>query len=624
MTGFPDEDIDTDEPREHSGQALPRIMLETALGHQGVKEVSQRPAYSLVVETPAADYAAPVQKALRKLGEWDHGCTVSKRKRPSEDDRTSEFIMVALARGGRVYGISHQPRDMLPPALYSGADRVVKLPPPSPDVIARTILAVTGALPVDVPPDLGAGLAFEEIAGAIRRGSSPAECVSRLLSARSSPAVAEDDDVPHVKDVHGMGEAKTWAEELVQDVSDWRAGRIDFKEIARPTAVLSGPPGVGKTQLMRSLAKSAELPLVVTSVGEWFTAGAGYLDSVVKQIDRVFAEAKAIAPSILFLDEMDAVPSRARLDSRNSDWWTTVVTHLLTTVEKTLKDEKILLVAASNAASNLDPALLRQGRFGNLIEVGPPDEAGLAGILRQHLGGDLPGEDMSGVARLAAGSTGADVVAWVRSARRTARVAARPMVMADLVDVIAPREQRQEEELWRIAIHESGHAVAAHVLGIGQVELVSLVRRGEIGGFVKLDGRDFGPSREDVERNVVQMLAGRAAEEHFLGAPGIGAGGVVYSDLAKATRYLGLLHFSAGLGDSLVYRSSLEDINHMVASDPDNAAIVERHLRSLYGEALNLIQSHSAAVERLARELTDTRQVGGDRFVQLFSGHAHA
>jgi hypothetical protein len=163
--------------------------------------------------------------------------------------------------------------------------------------------------------------------------------------------------------MHGMGEAMAWANRLLADLERWRAGEIPFEAIERHV-VLASEPGLGKTTFARSLAKSARLPLVATSVGAWFSSSAGYLDSVVKAIDGAFARAAASAPAILFLDELDALPSREALGPREGSWWTPVIGHMLTTLDGAISGVagRLIIVGATNYAQKLDPALIRPGR----------------------------------------------------------------------------------------------------------------------------------------------------------------------------------------------------------------------------------------------------------------------
>jgi len=298
-----------------------------------------------------------------------------------------------------------------------------------------------------------------------------------------------------------------------------------------------------------------------------------------------------------------------------------VIGHMLTTLDGAIGQTKnLIIVAATNFPENLDPALCRPGRLNRKIYIGLPDEKALAGILRQHLGQDLADEDLSMAARLALGCTGADVTGYVKTARASARTAKRPMAMADLLDAIAPPEQRAPEHLRRIAIHEAGHAITAHVLKLGPIRSISIVSRGIAGGFCHVEGDAYAPTREILEAHVVQMLGGRAAEEAILGEAGTGSGGHESSDLASATRELGLLRLSLGLGDELIYRGGREEVPRVLALDPKLSKAVEADLRRLYSRALGIVRDNLPLVHAIYDELLATRHIGGDRFLAIVDG----
>ena len=346
------------------------------------------------------------------------------------------------------------------------------------------------------------------------------------------------------------------------------------------------------------------------------------MDGVVKQIDEVFARARSLAPAIIFFDECDALPSRIGLDSRNRDYWLPVIAHMLTTLDGAISGQTkdLIIVAATNHPEALDPALCRPGRLSRIIHIGLPDEAALAGILRQHLGSDLDGIDLAAAARLAHGCTGADITGYVKIARSDARAAKRPMELGDLLDAIAPPEQRAPAHLHRIAVHEAGHAVTAHVLKLGQIRSVSIVSRGVAGGFCHVESDGYAPTRAILEDHVVQMLGGRAAEEAVLGDAGTGSGGHESSDLASATREMALLRLSLGLGDELIYRGGREEIPRVLALDPKLSKAVEADLRRLYGRALGIARDNLHLLEAVTEELLAKRHIGADRFLAIIEG----
>ena len=296
-----------------------------------------------------------------------------------------------------------------------------------------------------------------------------------------------------------------------------------------------------------------------------------------------------------------------------------MITHLLTTLDSAVSGvaNQLFVIGATNHGDKLDNALVRPGRLDQLIHIGLPDAEALAGIMRQHLGTDLAGEDLGDVAHLAFGATGAHVVGWVRSARRAARTEGRPMQMSDLISVIAPAESRAPELLERIAIHEAGHAVLAHATGLGAVLSVSIVAHGNAGGITVIDFDGHTPTRSSIEQAVIQMLGGRAAEEVLLGDPGTGAGGAANSDLARATRTLGLMHLGTGLGEHMTFYADAAGVPSVLAINERAARAVETDLRRLYARALEHIRENVALVRAVADALLARRHLGPIGFLEI-------
>jgi cell division protease FtsH len=600
---------------------LPAALLERAVTPDQMSLIAGEGTFCLAVEVPSAEWVKPVLRSIIAIGDWDHRFSKAapSRSKSSTDDLEATAVVRYLAQGGRVLGVVAN-LDLLPPALRTSADLTLRLAPPSPALIQQVIEAVAGPCPADVPSDLGCGLGFDQIVSCLRAGSTAKDCIERLTrigkERKNSDLMVSD--VPELTELHGYGEAMAWALQLVEDLNAFRSGALAMSDL-QSAVILASAPGLGKTTFIRSVARTTGLPLVVTSVSQWFSSSSGHLDGVIKQIDEVFARARSLAPAILFFDEIDALPDRSRLDSKNRDYWLPVVAHMLTLLDGAVSGhtKDLVVVAATNFPESLDPAICRPGRLSRIIRIGLPDETALAGILRQHLGQDLIGADLSEAARLAHGCSGADATAYVKTARATARTAKRPMELVDLLDAIAPPEQRDPEHLHRIALHEAGHAVTAHALKLGRVLSVSIISRGVAGGLCHVEGDGYAPTRAVLEDHVVQMLGGRAAEEAVLGEAGTGAGGHESSDLASATRELGLLRLSLGLGDELIYRGGREEVPRVLALDPKLSKAVEADLRRLYGRALGIVRDNLHLVHAIAEELLATRHIGADRFLAI-------
>lgn len=288
----------------------------------------------------------------------------------------------------------------------------------------------------------------------------------------------------------------------------------------------------------------------------------------------------------------------------------------LTTLDGAVADttNRLVIFGATNHPEKLDRALIRPGRLSRVIEIRPPDAAALAGIFRQHLGEDMAGEDLTHVAQLAIGGSGAQVVQWVKAARRLGRSAKRSMRIADLIDAIAPADPRTAKALYATAVHEAAHAVAALVLEIGVVESLNMVMRNGNGGstFLQFDG--MLPTRQSVEDFVVQLLAGRAAEEQILGEAGTGSGGNATSDLALSTRYVATIYISEGFGEDLIYRGDRNDVPIVLARNADITRAVDVHLKRLYRQAMDLAAANQHRIGAVADELMKTRVMSGERF----------
>jgi len=604
-------------PREDALTLLPRVMLELALGRAGIAKLKSNRSLCLVVETRSDEWVGPLDRLLRQVAAWNKTVAKTTESARRRDDTTGPEVLRHLSNGGRVAGVASR-FAYLPDAMVTAADIRIELPPITVDVIETVIRRMSGKR-VPVSPAV-ARLSFADLVACLRSGDSAAANVARLERAASAvrSITPIGGDVPHIRELHGYGSAQDWALELIDDVDAWRRGEIEFTSISR-NVVLTSAPGLGKTTFAKSLAQSLGVPLIATSVGSWFANTSGHLDTVIKEIDRIFASAAAAAPAVLLLDELDGLPNRARLDGKNADWWMPVVNHMLTTLDSAVSGiaNELIIVGATNHIDRIDAALIRPGRLDRVIHIGPPDTPALAGIMRQHLGADLAGEDLNDAASLALGGTGAHVVAWVRAARRAARTARRPMQMSDLLDVIAPKDDRSPELLQRIAVHEAGHAVAAHVSGLGAVLSVSIVAHGIAGGITVTDFDGHTPTRARIEATVVQDLAGRAAEEILLGEAGPGAGGSAHSDLAHATRTLGQLHFSTGLGENMIFRADADGVPGLLAINERAAQAVEADLRRLYGKALELIRENTVLVRAVADALLARRHLGPEGFLEV-------
>lgn len=321
-----------DDGRRPATQTIPEMMIRLALTPAQAHKLRRDPTTCLVIKAPTADWVTPLARAGRRLGNWTFVHAVSEAPRKyARPDTVADQTVTYLADGRRVLGVTHD-LGHLPTAMVASADILLAIDPPDDEILRQAIKMATGRMPRSMPAGISQGLDFGEICGAIRTGSSAKACVERLIAAGKSKAKTDPGlaAVPDLQALYGYGPAMDWAQALITDLDAWRAGTLDFSAIER-TVVLASEPGLGKTTFARSLAKSAGIPFFPTSVSQWFSNSPGYLDSIIKQIDELFATAAAVAPACIFLDEVEGIPSRSNSD-RNSSWWIPVVGHILSRI----------------------------------------------------------------------------------------------------------------------------------------------------------------------------------------------------------------------------------------------------------------------------------------------------
>ena len=331
-------------------------------------------------------------------------------------------------------------------------------------------------------------------------------------------------------DVAGADEAKSELQEVVEFLKDPR--RFAALGAKVPSGIiLHGPPGTGKTLLAKAVAREAGAEFFAQSAASFVEMFAGLGAA---RIRRLFAEARKGAPSIIFIDEIDAV-GKSRGSDNNSEREQTL-NQLLVEMDGMGTADNVVVMAASNLLDTLDTALLRPGRFDRQIFVSPPGVVGREEILQVHcrnkpLGTDV---DLNMIARQTAGLAGAELANVCNEAAIFAARASRTELAQEDFDnalerVIAGMQSRRtltDHERRVVAFHEAGHALCAEMLpGVNKVHKISIVPRGKALGYtLNLPEEDrYLKTREELINHMIVLLGGRAAEETVFGAVTTGA-----------------------------------------------------------------------------------------------------
>jgi cell division protease FtsH len=464
---------------------------------------------------------------------------------------------------------------------------------------------------------------------------------SRVMNFGKSKAKLITKDTPKTTfaDVAGADEA---IEEL-QEIKEFLQSPGKFQAIGAkiPKGVLLyGPPGTGKTLLARAVAGEAGVPFYSISGSDFVEMFVGVGASRVRDL---FEQAKANAPAIVFVDEIDAVGRhRGAGFGGGHDEREQTLNQLLVELDGFDTKGGVIVIAATNRPDILDPALLRPGRFDRQIVVAQPDLAGRKGILRVHARGKpfAPDVDLDVIARRTPGFTGADLANVINEgALLTARANQTQIQMASLEEAIdrvtaGPKRKSvllSEKERKIIAYHEGGHALVGHALPHADpVHKITIIPRGRALGYTAAAPAEdkFLVSRAEMMDQLAMLLGGRAAEELVFHEPTTGAA----NDIEKAssvargmvTEYgmserLGARKFGTGDGEPFLGRemSHSRDYSEEIASAIDDE--VRRLIESAHDEAWDILVQYRDVLDNLVLQLLEHETLSRDQVLQIFS-----
>ncbi|HPT84308.1 MAG TPA: ATP-dependent zinc metalloprotease FtsH [Limnochordia bacterium] len=467
---------------------------------------------------------------------------------------------------------------------------------------------------------------------------------NRALSFGKSRARLHHEDRPKVTFDHvaGVDEAKQELMEIVEFLKHPKK----FNELGAkiPKGVLLvGPSGTGKTLLARAMAGEAGVPFFSISGSEFVEMFVGVGAARVRDL---FENAKKNAPCLVFIDELDAVGRQrgAGLGGGHDEREQTL-NQLLVEMDGFETNAGIIIMAATNRADVLDPALLRPGRFDRKVIVDRPDLQGRVAILRIHARNKplAPEVDLDVLARRTPGFSGADLESLLNEAAILAARANRKIItMADCEEAIdrvlmgPEKKNRVMSEMDRkvFAYHEAGHAVVAHFSEHGDpVHKVTIVGRGSAGGYTMMlpEEERYVSTRSKLLDDLVNLLGGRAAEELALGEISTGA----HNDLERVTRIarkmvmewgmsdkLGPLTFGRPNGEDLVFLG--RDISRERNYSEEVAALIDQEVRELvessYEKAKDLLSEHRDKLDLVAEALLERETLTKEEFLALMEG----
>lgn len=437
------------------------------------------------------------------------------------------------------------------------------------------------------------------------------------------------------KDVAGQDEAK----ESLQEVVDFLHNPGKYTSIGAKLpkgALLVGPPGTGKTLLAKAVAGEAKVPFFSLSGSAFVEMYVGVGASRVRDL---FKQAQAMAPCIIFIDEIDAIGKSRDNAMGSNDEREQTLNQLLAEMDGFDTDKGLLLLAATNRPEILDPALLRPGRFDRRIIVDAPDLKGRVDVLKVHAKDVKMDEtvDLEAIALATSGAVGSDLANMINEAAINAVKNGRQVVsQADLfeaVEVVLVGKEKKDrimnaEERKIVSYHEVGHAlVSALQKDAEPVQKITIVPRtmGALGYVMQTPEEEkFLNTKKELEAMLVGMLAGRAAEEIVFDTVTTGAS----NDIEKATKIARAMITQYGMSEKFGL-IGLESIQHkyldgrpVMNCGEETAAEIDREvmkmLKDAYEEAKRLLSENRESLDKIAAFLIEKETITGKEFMKIF------
>ncbi len=461
---------------------------------------------------------------------------------------------------------------------------------------------------------------------------------SKAFEFGNSRAKLEKNADTHFDDVAGMDEEKEEVKEIVDFLKNPKKF-VDMGAKIPRGVLLVGPPGTGKTLLARAVAGEANVPFYSISGSEFVEmfvgVGAG-------RVRDMFNNAKKSAPCIIFIDEIDAVGrQRGTGMGGGHDEREQTLNQLLVEMDGFSGSEGVIVLAATNRADVLDPALLRPGRFDRQIQVANPDKAARAKILAVHARNKkfAPDVNFDNVAQRTPGFSGAELSNVLNeSALLAVRSGHSLITMADIDEAVdrvmggpAKKSRKYSERERRlVAYHEAGHAILGLTLeDANKVQKVTIIPRGQAGGYNLMTPKEetYFQTKSQLESNIAGFMGGRVAEEIFFGDISTGA----HNDIEQATRIARLMVTELGMSDLGPIKYASGDNAVFLGRDYNNTSNahsgqiayeidvqVRQIIEGCYDKATKIITDNKEKLVQIAEALLEHETLNAEQILSLY------
>ena len=427
------------------------------------------------------------------------------------------------------------------------------------------------------------------------------------------------------KDVAGIDKEKAEVEEIVDMLKNPEKYKKQGAKIPRGV-LLYGPPGTGKTLLAKAIATEAEASFISCEASAFANM---YLGVGAEKMRKVFAAAKANAPAIIFIDEIDVIAQRRhnKLNSTHEE----TLNQFLTLMDGFNSSDNIIVIAATNIPEVLDKAITRPGRFDRKIEIPLPDRKARREILEVHSKNkvflDDKNETLDDIAKKTRGYSGAELANILNEAAiMTATKGKEGITKEEIEDAFVKillgisKEDKEvsEEEKWWTAVHEAGHAVTNRIIR-PKIEIiqVSIIPRGDAGGYNLFNDEEESVvwTKSDMFNDIVVSLGGKAAEEIFFNEMSSGPS----SDLRSASRMAHDMVYKYAMGETTKLVRLLEKEEYNDKLEERMLADVEKIVSEAYEKAKEIINTNASLLKAISEELMKKPTLDSAELNEIFA-----